>query len=252
MSTWLSPPWRSSASLVRTSAIIQSCSWAPVVQTLVPFTIQPSSAGVARVTTDARSLPESGSLIPMQNESSPRQIAGRKRSFCSRVPTLASSGPLWRSATQWWPTGAPQRRSSSATTKRSTAARSPPPYSRGNDMPTHPRAASAWENAGSFRPAMPSPGSNDPRGSVVARNSRTSVCSARSTSLSSVNSNCNRSLPLAPERQAIARRARADSRAGCGVGPRARSRRRRRGSRWGGRCPRGAASRSRGARARCR
>ena len=112
---------------MRTSAIIQSCSWAPVVQTLVPLTIHPSSARVARVTTDARSLPESGSLIPMQKESSPRQMAGRNRSFCSGVPTFAINGPLWRSATQWCPRGAPQRSSSSATTNRSTAERSPPP-----------------------------------------------------------------------------------------------------------------------------
>ena len=73
---------------MRTSAIIQSCSCAPVVQTFVPLTSQPPSVRVARVTTDARSLPESGSLMPMQNESSPRQIPGRNRSRLLLAPEL--------------------------------------------------------------------------------------------------------------------------------------------------------------------
>ena len=119
--------WRSSSSLVRHSTTNQSLTCAPPVQSFVPVTRQPPSARSARVCTEARSLPAPGSLIPIENDSSPAQIAGRKRSFCASEPTRAMTGPVWRSATQWNPTGAPQRSSSSTTTKRSTAVRSCPP-----------------------------------------------------------------------------------------------------------------------------
>ena len=42
---------------------------------------------------EARSEPESGSLIPMAKESSPRAMGGRKRSRCSSVPKRSRSGP---------------------------------------------------------------------------------------------------------------------------------------------------------------
>ena len=66
---------------------------APVVQILVPLTFQPPSTRSARVRTDARSEPESGSLIPIENENSPLAIPGRKDRFCSSVPLAAMLGP---------------------------------------------------------------------------------------------------------------------------------------------------------------
>src|SRR5215207_1846688 len=56
-------------------------------------------------------------------------------------------------------------------------------------MPTHPRAASALENAGSRLAPMPRPGSNPPLGSSCSRNARTSAWSASSSAVSSVGSN---------------------------------------------------------------
>ena len=56
---------------------------------------------------DARSLPASGSLMPIEKPSSPLHIPGRKRRFCSSVPNRLMTAPLCRSATQWCPTGAP-------------------------------------------------------------------------------------------------------------------------------------------------
>ncbi len=93
--SWLSPAWRSSGeSPVRHRTTNQSLSWAPLVHTLVPFTIQPPSTRVARVRTAARSLPASGSLMPIANDSSPRQIGGRNRCFCSSLPKRLMIGPV--------------------------------------------------------------------------------------------------------------------------------------------------------------
>ena len=79
----------------------QSLTWAPLVQILVPLSSQPPSTLAARVCTEARSLPEFGSLIPIENDSSPRQIGGRKRSLWASVPKRWIKGPVCRSATQW-------------------------------------------------------------------------------------------------------------------------------------------------------
>ena len=56
------------------------------VQVLVPFTSQPPSVFVPRVRIEARSEPESGSLMPMQKKISPLQMRGRNRCRCFSVP----------------------------------------------------------------------------------------------------------------------------------------------------------------------
>ena len=162
----------------------QSFVWALLVQIFVPFTIHPPSSRSARVDTDARSEPLSGSLMPIEKPSSPAQIFGRNRARCSSLPNLLITAPVWRSLTQWYPTGAPQRSISSTTTKRSTAVRSLPPHSLGSAMPTQPRSAIFFENAGSWRADIPNPGSWLPGGSSSVRNSRTSDCSASSSVVS--------------------------------------------------------------------
>jgi hypothetical protein len=72
-----SPAWRSSLrSPVRTNTIMW-CAWcAREVHTLRPLITQPSALRTARVRIDARSEPESGSLMPMQKNASPRAICG--------------------------------------------------------------------------------------------------------------------------------------------------------------------------------
>ncbi len=62
-----SPRCRSAAvPEVRTSAIMYWARCAPLVQTLRPLMAQPRSVRTALVRIDARSLPESGSDMPMQ------------------------------------------------------------------------------------------------------------------------------------------------------------------------------------------
>ncbi|MNF08154.1 hypothetical protein D3C80_2084990 [compost metagenome] len=87
-----------------------------MVQTLLPLTIQPPSVFTARVRTEARSEPTSGSLMPMQNSSSPRAMAGSKRGASTSGENFISKGPDWRSAIQCAFTGAPAASSSSRTT----------------------------------------------------------------------------------------------------------------------------------------
>ncbi|MCY1224726.1 hypothetical protein D3C81_1346000 [compost metagenome] len=73
------PPWRScGVPEVRTSAIMKWQRSALVVQILRPVRRhEPSGCCTARVVTLARSEPAFGSLMPMQKNASPRQIAGR-------------------------------------------------------------------------------------------------------------------------------------------------------------------------------
>ena len=61
---WLNPAWRSSeGGAVRQNRIAYWLRWAWLVQTLRPVTDQPPSTFRARVWTDARSEPASGSLM---------------------------------------------------------------------------------------------------------------------------------------------------------------------------------------------
>ncbi|MNP36313.1 hypothetical protein D3C76_1296920 [compost metagenome] len=64
-----------------------------MVQTLLPLTTQPPSVLTARVWTDARSEPTFGSLMPMQNSSSPRAMAGISRGASTSGENFISSGP---------------------------------------------------------------------------------------------------------------------------------------------------------------
>ena len=127
----LARPWcllPSSIGEVRHSTTNQSFSWAPLVQIFVPLAASRRRPGWPWWTPRPGRCPLSGSLIPIENATSPRQMAGRNRWRCSSVPNRRITDPVWRSATQWCPTGAPQRSSSSTTMKRSTAVRSWPPY----------------------------------------------------------------------------------------------------------------------------
>ena len=83
---------------------------------MVPLTRKPPGTGSARVRTEARSEPESGSLMPIEKKHSPAVMRGRIAWRCSSLPKRSSSGPDWRSATQWAPAGALLPSSSSVTT----------------------------------------------------------------------------------------------------------------------------------------
>ena len=66
--------------------IAQSASAARDVQTFCPVSRQPPSARTARVRSEARSDPASGSENSWHQEISPRKVGQTKRSRCSSVP----------------------------------------------------------------------------------------------------------------------------------------------------------------------
>jgi hypothetical protein len=83
---------------------------------LAPLTTQlPSPLRVALVRIEARSEPESGSLIPMTKKHSPAAMRGRISRRCASVPNFSRFGPDCRSAIQCAATGAPAASSSSVT-----------------------------------------------------------------------------------------------------------------------------------------
>ncbi len=71
----------------------------------------------ARVRTDARSDPASGSLKSWHQSSSARRIGGRNRSFWSSVPCSSRVGPARLTPIRPTSSGARARASSSCTTK---------------------------------------------------------------------------------------------------------------------------------------
>ena len=68
---------RGASGSVRARHRPHEANWAYEVQTLRPLTRYPPSTGVARVASDARSLPASGSLKSWHQISSAERIAGR-------------------------------------------------------------------------------------------------------------------------------------------------------------------------------
>jgi hypothetical protein len=73
----------------------------------VPETTKVSPSSTARVRNEARSDPESGSLIPMHHAAVPLTMSGRNRFRCSSVPKARSEGPICRSQNHVAAMGAP-------------------------------------------------------------------------------------------------------------------------------------------------
>ena len=78
---------------VRTSAMPQFANVAYVDHTFWPVTTYTPPRFSARVVSDARSLPASGSLNSWHHTSSPDSIRGIHRRRCSSVPYVISVGP---------------------------------------------------------------------------------------------------------------------------------------------------------------
>jgi hypothetical protein len=70
-----------------------------------------SPSRTAAVFSEARSVPDSGSVYPMQKWMSPARILGRKNAFCSSVPNCMMVGPTVLMVSMG--TGAPARIDSS-------------------------------------------------------------------------------------------------------------------------------------------
>ena len=109
---------------------------APLVKTLAPFTTYSSPSRTARVCSEARSVPASGSVYPMAKLTSPARMAGRKNDFCSSVPKRMMVGPTVFTVTNG--NGALARRVSSKKMNWSVAGRPWPPNSLGHPMPSQP------------------------------------------------------------------------------------------------------------------
>ena len=104
---------------VRARQMPTSARAATEVQTFWPSRIQPPSVRVARVLSEARSLPAPGSLNSWHHNSSPRRVGSTKRSRWSSVPWAIRVG---RAQAATWAGGRriPAAASSSSITSCST------------------------------------------------------------------------------------------------------------------------------------
>src|ERR1700727_835415 len=110
------------------------------VQILVPLISQPPSVLVALVLAANRSEPEFGSLMPIEKQTSPRQMRGRISILICSGAYFKSTGPLSRSARKKRGGGALATRFSSVPTERSRNQDAWPPYCFGQVMPSEPRS----------------------------------------------------------------------------------------------------------------
>ena len=93
------PAWRSTVGSVRASSVPMSAHWPSVHQIFWPVTFQPPSpSGTARVRSDARSLPASGSLNSWHQTCSPARIFGSRSAFCSGEPNVMI---VWAASITW-------------------------------------------------------------------------------------------------------------------------------------------------------
>src|SRR3954462_1369849 len=109
--------------------------WANVVHTFWPVTTHSPFDFTALVLRDARSEPDSGSEKPWHQISSPVRIGHRKRSFCSSVPCVITTGPPITIPSTFAGEGALARAISSPNRACSTSVAPRPPYSLGQLKP---------------------------------------------------------------------------------------------------------------------
>ena len=98
---------------VRVRIMHQRARCASEVHTFWPEILHPSPSRTARVLTDARSEPASGSENPWHQISSADSIGPRKRAFCSSSPWAMIVGPIIASAIVFAMRGARAREISS-------------------------------------------------------------------------------------------------------------------------------------------
>ena len=153
---------------VRARQIPQRANCAYDVHTFWPESSQPSSTRTARVASDARSEPASGSLNSWHQISSAVRIAGSQRCFCSSVPCASSVGPARLIPTRLIGWSARDRAYSMLKIATCTGDAPRPPYSSGQWMPTQRAAASS---ACHVRP-------NSTSSAMVSKRSGTSTCAA--------------------------------------------------------------------------
>ena len=137
-----SPLCRCASGSVRHSTYSQSAYMPNDIQVFWPSSTHSSPSRRARVRSDARSDPASGSLKPWPQNSRPAVIRGRNRRFCSSCRTSAGwarTGPTRDTPARY---GACARASSSFRTTSWYVGAPRPPYSAGQVRPSQPAAAS--------------------------------------------------------------------------------------------------------------
>ena len=139
---YVSPRCLGASGLVRASSMHHLDWCANVVHTFWPVTTYSSPSRTARVFSDARSEPDSGSLKPWHQISSALRIGDRKRSFWSSVPWAITVGPPIVSPSTFAICGARARANSSKKIACSICVAPAPPYSVGQVSPAQPRSLS--------------------------------------------------------------------------------------------------------------
>ena len=112
---------------VRTKSAHQSARWPFDVHVFCPVTTKSSPSRTARVRSDARSEPASGSLIPWHQMSSARTIRGSSSRFCCSVPYSMIAGAMLLMPMTLTGVGAPAAIVSSVNTSCSSAVAPRPP-----------------------------------------------------------------------------------------------------------------------------
>src|SRR3954453_6410712 len=153
--------------------------WAKVVQTFCPVTTHSSPSLTARVFSEARSEPDSGSENPWHQISSPVRIGSRLRSFCSSLPWVITTGPPMTRPRTLAGCGAPRRASSSLKIACSISVAPRPPYSFGHDRPVQPPSCSCFchVRANSNQSSSPRGGRPGLLASSQPRSSSLNACS---------------------------------------------------------------------------
>src|SRR3954451_12901903 len=135
---------------------------ANVVQTFWPVTTYSSPLSTARVFSEARSEPDSGSEKPWHHISSALRMGARKRSFWASVPWAMTVGPPIVSPSTLASWGARERANSSNRIACSICVAPAPPYSVGQVRPAQPRSLSLrcqsrrnWNEASSPSGSLP-------------------------------------------------------------------------------------------------
>lgn len=112
---------------MRTSRVIRSARAAWVIQVLAPVTFQVSPSRTARVRSEPRSDPASGSVKTAVGMIWPEAMAGRKRSFWAGVPWARISSAAISERVPSDPVPIQPRDSASETTHIATLPRPDPP-----------------------------------------------------------------------------------------------------------------------------
>ncbi len=177
-------PWcLGTSGSVRASRTAKSARSAHVVQIFWPVITQSSPSRSARVDSEARSLPDPGSLNSWHQISSARVIGGRKRRRCASEPNANSAGAA-RPSPSGFSRGRWYRLVSCSTARTVSRDHARPPYARsqpGVTRPERPKTGYHARYSSGLRTALTaagpprSPASRQACGSRAASQSRTAA-----------------------------------------------------------------------------